>query len=75
MAIEPTPPQSLTRENYRERGSLEVERARVSYMVAEVGQQENGNRANSTTGLTKRRRRTIDKEGVWRIGKQEHDTW
>jgi hypothetical protein len=41
-------------ENYRERGSLEVERGRASYMVAEVGQQESGDRAYSTTGLNKR---------------------
>ncbi len=54
MATEPTPPLARTRENYRERGRLEVERARASYMVAEVGQQENGDRADSTTGLNKR---------------------
>jgi hypothetical protein len=41
-------------ENYRERGRLEVERARASDMVAEVGQQENGDRADTTTGLNKR---------------------
>ncbi len=36
-------------------------------MVAEVGQQENGNRADSTTGLNKRGHRTIEKEGAWRL--------
>ncbi len=51
-------------ENYRERGSLEVERARASYTVVEVGQQENGDRADSTTGLNKRGHRTIEKEGA-----------
>ncbi len=45
-------------ENKRETGSLEVERGRVSYMVAEVSQQENGDRAHSTTGLNKRGQRT-----------------
>ncbi len=32
-------------------------------MVAEVGQQENGDRDYSTTGLNKRGQRTIEKEG------------
>jgi hypothetical protein len=36
-------------------------------MVAEVGQQENGDRANSTTGLNKQGQRTIEKEGAWRL--------
>jgi hypothetical protein len=30
-------------------------------MVAKVGQQENGDKAYSTTGLNKRRQRTIEK--------------
>jgi hypothetical protein len=61
--------------NYREKGSLEVERGRASYMVAEVGQQENGDRAYSTTGLNKRRQRTMEKEGAWRLREGEHHTW
>ncbi len=36
-------------------------------MVAEVGQQENGDRADSTTGLNMRRQRTIGKEGAWKV--------
>jgi hypothetical protein len=36
-------------ENDRERGRLEDERGRAPYMVAMVGQQENGDRADSTT--------------------------
>jgi hypothetical protein len=43
-------------------------------MVAEVGQQENGDRANATTGLNKRGQRNIEKEGAW-FGKREHHTW
>jgi hypothetical protein len=39
-------------ENDRERESLEVERARASYMVAKVGQQENGNRAYTASGTS-----------------------
>jgi hypothetical protein len=50
-------------ENYKERGSLEVERARASYMVAKVGQQENGDRADSTTGLNKREQQRKRKPG------------
>jgi hypothetical protein len=38
---------------------MEVERVRAAYMVAEVSQQENGDRAHSTTGLNKRGQRTI----------------
>jgi hypothetical protein len=44
-------------------------------MVPEVGQQENGDRADSTTGLNKRRQRTIEKEGAWRFKEGEHHTW
>jgi hypothetical protein len=33
-------------------------------MVAEVGQQENGNRSDSTTGLNKRVQRTREKDGA-----------
>jgi hypothetical protein len=36
-------------------------------MVAEVGQQENGDRADSTTGLNKRGQRTLEKEEAWRL--------
>jgi hypothetical protein len=62
-------------QNNRERGILEVKRARASYMVAEVGQQENGNRADSTTGENKRGQRTMEKEGAWRLREGEHRTW
>ncbi len=62
-------------EKFRERGNLEVERGRTAYMVAEVGQQENGNRAYSTTGLNKRGQRRIEKEGAWRLRDGEHRTW
>jgi hypothetical protein len=48
---------------------------RESYLVAEVGQEENGNRADSTTGLNKRRQRTIEKEGASRLREREHRTW
>jgi hypothetical protein len=48
-----------------EHWSLKVKRA--LYMVAEVAQQENGNRAYSTTGLNKRGQRTVEKEGAWRL--------
>jgi hypothetical protein len=34
-------------------GAWRLREGRVSYMVAEVGQQENGDRASSTTGLNK----------------------
>ncbi len=61
-------------ENNRERGILEVERARASYMVAEVGQQENGNRANSIAGENKRGQRTMEKEGAWRLKERENHT-
>jgi hypothetical protein len=44
-------------------------------MVAEVGQQEDGNRANSTNVLNKRRQRTREKEGAWRLREGEHRTW
>ncbi len=44
-------------------------------MTAEVGQQENGDRANSTTGLNKRGQRTREKEGAWRLIEGEHRTW
>jgi hypothetical protein len=44
-------------------------------MVAEVGQQENGNRADSTTGLNKRGERTIEKERAWRLREGELHTW
>jgi hypothetical protein len=44
-------------------------------MVAEVGQQETGDRAVSTTDLNKRRQRTIEKEGAWRLREGEHCTW
>jgi hypothetical protein len=44
-------------------------------MVAEVGQQENGDRADSTTGLNKRGQRTGEKEGAWRLKEGEHPTW
>ncbi len=62
-------------EKYRKRGSLEVERARASYMVAKVGQQENGDRADATSGLNKRRQRNIEKEGANRLKEREHRTW
>ncbi len=62
-------------ENNRERGILEVERARASYMVAEVGQQENGNRADSTAGENKRGQRTMEKEGAWRLKERENHTY
>ncbi len=45
------------------------------YMVAEVGQQENSDRADSTTGLNKRGQRTIEKEGAWRLREREYRTW
>jgi hypothetical protein len=51
-------------ENYIERGSLKVARGRASYTVAKVGQQENGDRADSASGLNKRRQRTIEIEGA-----------
>ncbi len=44
-------------------------------MVAEVGQQENGDRADSTTGLNKRGQRTIEKEGARRLREGEDRTW
>jgi hypothetical protein len=44
-------------------------------MVAEVGQQENSDRAYATSGLNKRRQRTIEKEGAWRLREGEHRTW
>jgi hypothetical protein len=44
-------------------------------MVAEVGQKENGDRADSTTGLNKRGQRTREKEGAWRLREGEHHTW
>ena len=62
-------------QNNGERGSLEVERGRASYMVAEVGQQQNGDRADSTTGLNKTGQRTIEKEGDWKMREGEHRTW
>ncbi len=43
-------------------------------MVAEVGQLENGDRADATSGLNKRRQRTIEKEGSWRLREREHRT-
>jgi hypothetical protein len=77
MATEPTPPPARANEteNYGERESLEVERGRASYMVAEVGQQENGDRADSTTGLIKRGQKMMEKEGAWRLREGEHRTW
>jgi hypothetical protein len=44
-------------------------------MVAEVGQQENGDRADSITGLNNRGQRTIEIEGAWRLKEQENHTW
>jgi hypothetical protein len=44
-------------------------------MVAEVGQQENGDRADSTTGLNKRGQRIIEIEGAWRFKERENHTW
>jgi hypothetical protein len=44
-------------------------------MVAKVGQQDNGDRADSTTGLNKRRQIAIEKEGAWRLREGEHRTW
>jgi hypothetical protein len=44
-------------------------------MVAEVDQQENGDRAYSTTRLNKRRQITIEKEEAWRLREGEHRTW
>jgi hypothetical protein len=52
-----------------------VERGRASYMVAEVGQEETGDRAYSTTGLNKRGQRMIEKKGAWRLREGEHRTW
>ncbi len=44
-------------------------------MVAEVGQQENGDRAYSTTALNKRGQMTIEKDGAWRLREREYRTW
>jgi hypothetical protein len=44
-------------------------------MEAEVGLQENGDRADSTTSLNKRGQRTIEKEGANRLREGEHPTW
>jgi hypothetical protein len=44
-------------------------------MVAEVGQQENGDRAYTTIGLNKRRQIRIEKEEAWRLREGEVHTW
>ena len=44
-------------------------------MVAKVGQEENGNRADATSGLNKRGQRTMEKEGACRLKEREHRTW
>jgi hypothetical protein len=44
-------------------------------MVAKVGQEENGNRADATSGLNKRGQRTMEKEGAWRLREGEQPTW
>jgi hypothetical protein len=43
-------------------------------MIAEVGQQEHGDRAYSTTGENKRGQRIIEKEGAWRLRGREYYT-
>ncbi len=42
-------------------------------MVAEVGQQGNGDRDDSHHWLEQER--TIEKEGAWRLRELEHPTW
>jgi hypothetical protein len=44
----------LEQEETEKGGAWKLKEGRASYMEAEVGQQENGDRANSTTGLNKR---------------------
>jgi hypothetical protein len=44
-------------------------------MVAKVGQQENGDRTDSTTGLKKRRQIRIEKEEALRLKERENHTW
>jgi hypothetical protein len=44
-------------------------------MIAEAGQQENGDRAHSTAGENKRGQRTREKEEAWRLKEREHRTW
>jgi hypothetical protein len=44
-------------------------------MVAKVGQQENGDRADSTNGLNKMEQRTIEDDRAWRLREGEHHTW
>jgi hypothetical protein len=56
-------------------GAWKLREGRASYMVGEVGQQENGDRADSTTCLNKRGQRTRDKEGANRLREHEHHTW
>jgi len=44
-------------------------------MVAEVGQQENGDRADSSTGLNKEGQRIIEKEEASSLKERENHTW